>query len=222
MSEEKYSKDYAPISNYSRDDIQQRAEEATKGLVDTSQQTLSFMQERASQTADALSSKAGSLRQATEMAIDKGRDALQNPRDYTQSIYGSICGSARYAWDNFPPLHWLGYGVAALNVVPVTILIGFLICTLVFVLTVSGTGVLLAEGFFLGIGLLFLIPTLMILTFSAISTGFFTIFGWSVYKGVTNLLHKLGLLGREIQFDTSHAAKGARRGYDRKMQEKEY
>src|SRR6266498_3716495 len=111
-------------------------------------------------TANALSDKVswvGSLSRAAGMTVEKGHDFFQHSYESTRK-------AARNAWKNFPPLNWFGYGVAALNFIPLIILISFLICTSALVLFVSGAGILLAEGFFLGIGSLFFIPTVAVLT----------------------------------------------------------
>ncbi|RIA99741.1 hypothetical protein C1645_746565 [Glomus cerebriforme] len=159
-------------------------------------------------------SENNTLSQMTKMAIEKGREIFQIPRDYSHPIIKS----AQYLWNNFPPLNWFGYGIVAFNIVPLTILIAFLIGTLTLVLCVSGTGILLAEGFFIGIGLLFFIPVATVLTFSAISTTFFTIFAWSVYKVAIYILRRIGLLEKEVQFDV----RSAQREYESNVQEKEY
>ncbi|GBB92133.1 hypothetical protein RclHR1_01970015 [Rhizophagus clarus] len=138
-----------------------------------------------------------------EMTMDKGREIFQHPRDYSKPIIKS----ARYVWNNFPPLSWFGYGVAALNIVPLAILITFLIGTFSLVLLVSGMGILLAEGFFLGIGLLFFVPVAIFLIFSAISTTFFTVSIWSVYKMSVYVLRNIGLLGGDTRYDEQKSQK---------------
>lgn len=185
MSEEQlYSNDN---EKYYYDDFQEREDKVNEALNNFSQR--SFTQRGIV--------KESLVYNLLETAMDKGREIFQHPRDYSKPIIKSV----RYVWNNFPPLSWFGYGVAVLNVIPLAILITFLIGTLTLVLFVSGMGILLAEGFFVGIGLLFFVPVALFLTFSAISTTFFTVSIWSVYKMAVYILHNIGLLGGDTLYD---------------------
>jgi hypothetical protein len=184
MSEEQlYSKLYSDRDKYYFDDFQERKDKVNEVLNNTSQRS----------STQKGTPKKSLVFDLLEMAMDKGREIFQHPRDYSKPIIKS----ARYVWNKFPPLSWFGYSVAALNVVPLAILITFLVGTFAFVLLVSGMGILLAEGFFIGIGLLFFVPVALFLTFSAISTTFFTISIWSVYKMAVYVLRNIGLFGRD-------------------------
>src|ERR1043165_1724494 len=119
MPEENSYGDYTTITNFSREE--QIREKAADGI-ETSQHAISSMQGKTGQTAGVLSPRSETPH------LDRGRER----RDYPHTIFGLI----KYAWDNFLPLSWLGYSLAALNIVPITILIGFLVGTLAFVLVV--------------------------------------------------------------------------------------
>src|SRR2546430_14800128 len=64
----------------------------------------------------------------TGMAVEKGRDVYHHFREYGRPATKAI----KYVWDYFPPLRWLCYSLVALNAIPLTILIGFIIGTLAF------------------------------------------------------------------------------------------
>src|SRR5438034_1207051 len=76
-----------------------------------------------------------STQRGTAKVVDMANDIFQNLRDHSKPIIKSVWNNL-----NYPPLRWFGYGVAALNVVPLAILISFVIGTLALVLLVSGTG----------------------------------------------------------------------------------
>ncbi|CAG8501674.1 17168_t:CDS:1 [Acaulospora morrowiae] len=143
----------------------------------------------------------------TESFVEKGMDVLKHPGMYLQPLYKA----SMYLWQNFPPISWFGYSAAALNAIPIIILLGFLFGTCAFVLSIAGIGIFLAEGFFLGLGLLFLVPVVCVLTFATLTTSFFTVFGYGCYRAAVFILRGLGVLGEEIIVDTKGVAQGVER-----------
>ncbi|CAJ0645069.1 1886_t:CDS:2 [Entrophospora sp. SA101] len=120
-------------------------------------------------------------------AAQKGKEVATHPIYYMQK-------STSFFWEKFPPLSWFTYGVIALNAIPLTILLIFLFITTSIVVLVTGTGIFLAEGFFIGVGSFFLIPVFIIMIFASFVTAFFTIFGWTFYKVVRYILHTFDLI----------------------------
>ncbi|CAJ0745629.1 22126_t:CDS:2 [Entrophospora sp. SA101] len=120
-------------------------------------------------------------------AARKGKEVATHPIYYMQK-------STSFFWEKFPPLSWFTYGVIALNAIPLTILLIFLFITTSIVALVTGTGIFLAEGFFVGVGSFFLIPVFIMMIFASFVTAFFTIFGWTFYKLVRSILHIFDLI----------------------------
>ncbi|CAI2169410.1 16097_t:CDS:1 [Funneliformis geosporum] len=210
------SRQEAPMTNYSYNEIENSTAKATKDVIDYSKQAISSAQDKASRAVGALNQATGTtfergfgvFNQATETTVD----AFKHPIESTRH-------AARYAWENFPPLSWFGYGVAALNSIPLAMFVCFFLVTLALVLGVAGTGILAAEGFFLGLGSLFFVPTVVILSFAALSTALFTVFGWSLYKAAKYSLCKIGLVKREIQHDSSAMFKGGSRAFKQEYED---
>ncbi|CAG8735830.1 8836_t:CDS:1, partial [Racocetra fulgida] len=142
---------------------------------------------------------------------------LQNPREYLRPIFSGVY----YIWNHFPPLSWFGYGVIALNAIPLGIFLLFLFGTTAFVLSVTGVGIFLAEGFFVGLGLVFLVPVICVMGFAAFSTAFFTVFGYACYRGLFFILRNLGIIAEEVAVDAKAAFRGAKRAVEEERYERE-
>ncbi|CAG8491847.1 4523_t:CDS:2 [Diversispora eburnea] len=187
----------APITGYSADDTQHMTEEAIERVADSA----AYMASGIGKTTGTVLSASN---RAKDTAVEKGMNVLYHPKEYLDVIKRG----ATYIWVNFPPLSWFGYGAAALNAVPLTILLGFLFCTIVMVLGIAGCGIFLAESFFIGLGLLFLLPVLGVMTFAGLTTAFFSVFGYFSYRSVLFVLRGLGVLSEEIMIDTKGVLQG--------------
>ncbi|CAG8518089.1 6049_t:CDS:1 [Dentiscutata heterogama] len=135
---------------------------------------------------------------------------FQNPREYIRPVLNGV----QYIWNNFPPLSWFGYGALVLNAIPLAIFGGFLLGTTTLVLSIAGVGVFLAEGFFFGLGLIFLVPVGAVMCFAALSTAFFTTFGYCGFRGLCFILRNLGILAEEVAMDANAAIKGAKKALE--------
>ncbi|RHZ76975.1 hypothetical protein Glove_187g26 [Diversispora epigaea] len=203
MSYEERENEAAPYyPHLSSDDTQQMTEETIEKAGDS----VAYMASGLGKTTGSVLSATG---RAKDSAVEKGMDVLHHPKEYLDVVRRG----ATYIWVHFPPLSWFGYGAAALNAVPLTILLGFLFCATVIVLGIAGCGILLAESFFVGLGLLFLLPVLGIMTFAGLTTAFFSVFGYFSYRSVLFVLRGLGVLSEEILID----AKGVFRGIKEKV-----
>ncbi|CAG8699093.1 9224_t:CDS:1 [Funneliformis mosseae] len=207
-----YKSKEAPMTGYKYGEIEHATENVTKDVLNYSKQAFSSAQDKASRAVDAIN-------HATETTVERGVGVFSKATGTTVNAFKHPVESARYAWENFPPLSWFGYGVAALNSIPLAMFICFFLITLAFVLGVAGTGILAAEGFFLGIGSIFFIPTVIVLTFAAFSTALFTVFGWAAYKAAIKVLCNLGVVKREIQHDSSAMFKGGRKAVQQEYEE---
>ncbi|CAG8539174.1 18114_t:CDS:1 [Cetraspora pellucida] len=134
----------------------------------------------------------------------------RNPREYLRPVFNGVY----YIWNHFPPLSWFGYGVIALNAIPLAVFLVFLFCTTAFVLSITGVGIVLAEGFFVGLGLIFFVPVVCVMCFAALSTAFFTVFGYGCYRGLSFILRNLGIIAEEVVVDANAALKGAKKALE--------
>jgi len=189
-----------PITGYNAGDIAERTERVVTGAAQATSSIAGSMLAAGSGATEVIS-------HTTETVVEKGIDLLKHPDMYLQPVRKGII----YLWQNFPPISWFGYSAAALNAIPIIILLGFLFSTCAIVLSIAGVGIFLAEGFFFGLGLLFLVPVVCVMGFAAISTSFFTVFVYGCYRAAVYILRGLGVLSEEISVD----AKGALRGLER-------
>ncbi|KAF0442747.1 hypothetical protein F8M41_003625 [Gigaspora margarita] len=135
---------------------------------------------------------------------------FKNPREYFKPILNGV----QYIWIHFPPASWFAYGVLILNAIPASIFLGFILFTMTLILSIVAVGVLFAEGFLFGIGLVFFVPVFIIMCFAALSTAFFTTFVYCGYRIICYILRNLGILAEEAASDVTAAAKGIKKGWE--------
>lgn len=187
----------APVSSYTAEDTRNFTEDTVRGASNT-----------AFPYASELGHKTGSLLSAgahkKDFLVDKGVDVMKNPLD-------ALKRAVSYVRTRFPPLVWFGYGAIALNAVPITIFLGFSFLTSILVLGAAGLGIFFAESFFIGIGLLFLLPVLGVMLFAGLTTACFSLFGYLCYRATIFVLRGLGVLSEEARIDAKGFVKGIKK-----------
>ncbi|CAG8527473.1 7372_t:CDS:1 [Scutellospora calospora] len=179
-----YRHDTGTFFHTSPEHVEEKSHDATRNIVRT-----------VSEVSSKTSTKLGSVK------------IFQNPRE----ILSPVLNGVHYLWDHFPPLSWFAYVAIVLNAIPLTVLLAFLIGTTAIVLFISGIGIFLAAGFFIGLGLLFLVPVVGVMLFAAVSTAFFTTFGYGSYRSFLFVLRNLGIIAGEVAADTRAAITGAKK-----------
>ncbi|CAG8793165.1 hypothetical protein C2G38_2129777 [Gigaspora rosea] len=143
--------------------------------------------------------------QITDTAKDYGTKAYETTtrigyryweitRRYIEPVSQPMINSVKYLWVNFPPARWLMYVLCMFNSIPIALFIAWAVVTFGFVSALAGVGVVIAEGFFMFLGLAVFLPVAGFMLLVAFITACFATLGWAGFETASFGLSRLGLV----------------------------
>ncbi|KAG9302959.1 hypothetical protein G9A89_022376 [Geosiphon pyriformis] len=164
-----------------------------QGLIESTMEKAREARAKVSETASRFTEKAAETFKSTT-----GYDGGDQYKGFIGTLYHMtypVIDIYKALSSYFPPLAWFLYGAAALNAVPVVLMLGYLAITTLICFAIAGGFIFFVEGFFVLLGCGVVLPVIGFALFAAFIAFLFAVLGYGIFRLVRGLLWAVGFIG---------------------------